>query len=87
MNISEQTRKPAFQIGHALTTLGLMAAFAGWVVAGDKEQARDLAETREEVVEINTRQEMIIQQQAEIKANQKEAIQILNQIRGQLGGQ
>ena len=84
MNISQQTQRPAFQIGHALTTLGLMAAFAGWVVAGDKEQAKDVAQTREEVVEIRTRQEMIIQQQAEIKDNQKEAIQILNQIRGKL---
>jgi hypothetical protein len=84
MNISDQATRPAFQIGHALTTLGMLAAFAGWVVAGDKDQSKDVAKTREEVVEIRTRQEMIIQQQTEIKDNQKEAIQILNQIKGQL---
>jgi hypothetical protein len=82
----EQVGKPVFQIGHALTTLGMMAAFAGWVIAADKEQVKDLSETRQEVTEVRTRQEMIISQQQEIKTNQMKAIEILNQIRGQLGG-
>lgn len=86
MNMRAQVTRPAFQIGHALTTLGLLFGVLTWVVAADKEQAKDISSVQSQLSKAQGKQEIILEEQRTIKDNQMKALEILHQIKGQLGG-